>query len=56
MLRRICVIACLGLVLQLGGCFPNYFFQNLLGSTVSSLWSVFLSDVVNVLFPAPVST
>lgn len=56
MLRRVSLICCLGIVLQFGGCFPNYFFENLLGSTVSSVWGVFLSDALNVLFPPPVGT
>lgn len=53
MVRRAAFACCLGVMLQLGGCFPNYFFQNLLASSVSSVVSVVLTDAVNVLLPPP---
>ncbi len=42
-----------GLLMQIGGCFPNYYFQNLLASSISQIVSVILTDALNVLLPPP---
>lgn len=44
---------CSVLLLQLGGCLPDYYFQNLLASSLSEIVSVILTDTLNVLLPAP---
>ncbi len=40
-----------GMALALGGCLPSDYFNNLLGSSVSAVVSVLLSDALNVLIP-----
>jgi hypothetical protein len=44
----------LGFILQLGGCFPDFYFQNLLASSISEIVGVVLTDTLNVLLPPPV--
>jgi hypothetical protein len=44
-MRRMALACCLGMLLQVGGgCFPNYFFQDLLGSAVGEFTSLILTQ------------
>jgi hypothetical protein len=52
--KKLLVALCVGgSVFQFGGCFPDYYFQNLLASSISEVVSVILTDTLNVLLPPP---
>lgn len=51
--RRRVRTAVAGALLALGGCFPNNYFADLVGSSFSAVASVLLSDAVNFVLPPP---
>ncbi len=50
-MRRLLYLACPATLLQIGGCLPDDFFQNLFGSAIAEVASAVLSDFLNVVLP-----
>lgn len=50
-MKRLAVVLLPVMLLSLGGCLPDDTFSNILGSSVSEVASIVLSDIVNAVLP-----